>query len=82
MHFVSAQSEQEQLRDILTYLKDNFENSLESGSHKAAASSGFAAKLQAFEDKKDYSGVLDYLLDCRDDLHQLPTSHKKSNLTI
>lgn len=82
MHFVSAQSELEQIKDILSYLKENFEDSLESGSHKSAAFEGFSDKLQALEDKKNFSGVLDYLLDCREDILQLPTSHKNSKLTI
>lgn len=83
MHFVSAQSEEDQLTDIIEFLKDNFVvGSLESRKPKSAAFDDFGDKIEALAGKSNYKAVLEHILEVKDDILQLPTSHKNSQLTI
>jgi hypothetical protein len=80
MHFVSVLTEQEQLSEILGYLRENMEASVQPV--RAQAFAGFQDRLQELEDSQDFSGVIDYLLQLGPELVQLPTSHKHSPITI
>lgn len=84
MHFVSSQSEAEQLADIVSYLSAHMRESLEEAGHTPAASfNDFENKIEKLVQKKDYQGILGYLLtDVRNELLALPTSHKSAPITI
>lgn len=80
MHFVSAQSQEETLSDITSFLKENLRDSVKNPDSKAL--NDFEDKLDNYESKSDYVGLLEYLLSMKQDLLTLPTSHKSSQLTI
>ena len=80
MHFVSAQSQQETLSDITSFIKDNLRDSVKNPDSQALKD--FEDKLTSYDNKDDYLGLLEYLLSLKQLLFTLPTSHKSSQLTI
>lgn len=80
MHFVSAQSQEETLADISSFISDNLRESVKNPD--AASLKDFENKITAFQSKKDYVGILEHLLTVKQELVTLPTSHKSSQLTI
>lgn len=80
MHFVSAQTQEEQVQEVIWYFIDSLRESVKDPKSQTLA--GAEDKLEAFDNSQDYSGLFDYLLTLRDDLITLPTSHSKSQLTI
>ena len=80
MHFVSAQSQEETLADITTFISENLRDSV--SNPDSAALKDFEDKLSNYETKTDYVGLLEYLLTLKKELLSLPTSHKSSQLTI
>ena len=80
MHFVSAQSEEDQVKDVIAYLRENMRASLRDQKNQAFA--GFEDTLDALEEKQDYSGLLDYLLSLKSELVQLQLTHKNTPITI
>lgn len=55
MHFVSSQSESEQLGDIVNYLSTSMRQSLEEAGHNPAASfDNFETKIEGLIKKRDY----------------------------
>ena len=57
MHFVSSQSQSEQISDIITYLKENMRDSVEI-EKPSAGFSNFEDRLTQFDDNHDYKGLL------------------------
>lgn len=80
MHFVSAQSKEETLADITSFISDNLRESVKNPD--AASLKDFENKIAAFQSKKDYVGILEQLLTVKQELVTLPSSHKSSQLTI
>jgi hypothetical protein len=80
MHFVSAQSQEETLADITSFISENMRESVKNPD--ADSLKGFEDKISALESKEDYVGLLEYLLTLKKELLTLPTSHKSSQLTI
>lgn len=80
MHFVSAQSQEETLTDITSFIKENLRESVKNPDSKAL--SNLEEKLDSYESKEDFVGLLEYLLTMKQDLLTLPTTHKASQLTI
>eukprot|EP00347_Sterkiella_histriomuscorum_P023152 403335751 len=80
MHFVSAQSQEDQISDIVAYLTENFRESVQN--QAAPALENFEEKLQALNDKGDISGILDHIISLKDEIVRLPTSHKNTPITI
>ncbi len=81
MHFVSAQTQDEQISDIVTFMQENMRESLSSNS-SSGAFENFEDDLQKLSDSQNYAGILDLLLSVKSEILQLPTSHKNSALTI
>lgn len=80
MHFVSAQSQEETLADITSFIRDNLRHSVRNPDSPTL--NNFEDKLTALESKDDHVGLLEYLVSLKQDLLTLPTSHKSSQLTI
>jgi hypothetical protein len=80
MHFVSAQSQEETLADITAFIRDNFRDSVRNPDSQALKD--FEQKLDNYESKSDYVGLLEHLLSVKQDLLTLPATHKSSQLTI
>lgn len=76
MHFVSAQSQEETLSDITTFLKENLRESVRNP--EASSLNDFEDKITKYESKEDYVGLLEYILTLKQELNSLPTSHKSS----
>ena len=81
MHFVSSQSERDQIADIVDFLNENMRLSIQEDK-TTPAFDNFEDKMKALEKNRDYKGILNYLLSLKHELLSLPTSHKSSALTI
>lgn len=81
MHFVSSQSEAEQITDIVNFFTENIEESI-TAPKTSAAFSDFQKKIDKLNSVKDYKGILNYLLSLKAELLSLPISHKNQQLTI
>lgn len=79
MHFVSSQTEAEQISDIVSFFVEHMPDAIE---RTTPAFNGFEAKLAALNKARDYKGMLAYFLTLKAELLSLPTSHKNSQLTI
>ncbi len=84
MHFVSSQTEAEQITDIVDFLCKNIDScvSLPDGQPKSAHFTDFEAKITKMNIELDYKGILGYLLTVKKELLTLPISHKTHQLTI
>jgi hypothetical protein len=80
MHFVSAQSQEETLSDITSFIRDNFRDSVASPDSKAL--NDFEDKISTYESNEDYTGLLEYILSLKNEVATLPTSHKSKQLTV
>jgi len=81
MHFVSSQSEADQITDIVKFFSEHMEESV-TAPQTSAAFNGFHDKINALNSSKDYKGLLNYLLSIKNELLSLPISHKNQQLTI
>ena len=81
MHFVSSQSEADQITDIVKFFSEHMEESV-TAPQTTAAFNGFHDKINALNSSKDYKGLLNYLLSIKNELLSLPISHKNQQLTI
>lgn len=81
MHFVSSQSQTEQMSDIVNFLLENIHESVDPAKITPAFTD-FDAKIKKLDEQRDYKGILTYLLALKSELLSLPTSHKASALTI
>ena len=75
MHFVSSQSEAEQITDIVKFFTEHIEDSIQVP-QTSPAFAGFQSKIDKLNGDKDYKGMLNYLLSIKSELLSLPTSHK------
>ena len=78
MHFVSSQTESEQITDIVNFLCTNIDSciSLPAGEARSPHYAGFQEKITKMNKEKDYKGILGYLLSIKKELLSLPISHK------
>jgi hypothetical protein len=76
MHFVSAQSQDETLSDITTFIKENLRDAV--SNPDALSLKDFETKIQSYEGKEDYVGLLEYILTLKQELVTLPTTHKSN----
>ena len=81
MHFVSSQSETEQITDIVNFFTEHMEDSIQAP-QTSPAFANFQSKIDKLNGAKDYKGILNYLLSIKPELLSLPTSHKNQQLTI
>jgi len=82
MHFVSSQKGHEQISDIVSFFNEHLRASLDDSKATSAAFKDFEARMKELDSRRDYQGLLDYLLEVKGELLQLPTSHKSASLTI
>jgi hypothetical protein len=82
MHFVSSQKEHEQISDIVSFFNEHLRASVGDSKPTSAAFEDFEARLKDLDGRRDYQGILDYLLTVKGELLSLPISHKNSSLTI
>ena len=82
MHFVSSQKEHEQISDIVSFFNEHLRASIDDSKGTSAAFENFEGRLKELDGRKDYQGILDYLLTVKEELLSLPISHKNSSLTI
>jgi glutaredoxin 2 len=75
MHFVSSQSEAEQITDIVSFFTEHIEDSIQAP-QTSPAFADFQSKINKLNGAKDYKGMLNYLLSIKNELLSLPTSHK------
>ena len=75
MHYVSSQSEAEQITDIVKFFTEHIEDSIQAP-QTSPAFGGFQCKIDKLNGDKDYKGMLNYLLSIKSELLSLPTSHK------
>lgn len=80
MHFVSSQSESEQMGEIVGFLAENMRESIEVEPTKAF--DDFETKIQSLVGKRDFKGFLEHLLSVKTEILSLPISHKSSALTF
>lgn len=80
MHFVSAQSQEETLSDITTFIIENFRESVASPDSRAL--NDFEDKISKYESDEDYTGLLEHILSLKSEVQSLPTSHKSKQLTV
>ena len=80
MHFVTVQSEDEQVAEITQFLVENFRESFTDYEPKHL--NDFEDKITALAEQRNYEGILDYLLQIKEDVIRLPTSHSKSPVTF
>jgi len=78
MHFVSSQTEAEQITDIVDFLCKNIDScvSLPADQPKSAEYANFQEKITKMNKDRDYKGILGYLLSVKRELLSLPISHK------
>ena len=84
MHFVSSQSETEQIADIVDFLCKNIDSSVSvpAGQAKSAEFINFEERITKMNKDRDYKGILGYILSVKKELMTLPISHKTQQLTI
>ena len=84
MHFVSSQSETEQISDIVDFLCKNIDSSVSvpAGQAKSAEFANFEERISKMNKDRDYKGILGYILSVKKELMTLPISHKTQQLTI
>ena len=84
MHFVSSQSETEQISDIVDFLCKNIDSSVSvpAGQAKSAEIANFEERITKMNKDRDYKGILGYILSVKKELMTLPISHKTQQLTI
>jgi hypothetical protein len=84
MHFVSSQSETEQITDIVDFLCKNIDSSVSvpAGQAKSAEFINFEERITKMNKDRDYKGILGYILSVKKELMTLPISHKTQQLTI
>lgn len=84
MHFVSSQSETEQITDIVDFLCKNIDSSVSvpAGQAKSADFANFEERITKMNKDRDYKGILGYILSVKKELMTLPISHKTHQLTI
>jgi len=82
MHFVSSQSEAEQIADIVGFMSENMRDSIGDEVETTPAFDDFEDKIHKYKDERNYKGLLGYILTLKHELLSLPTSHKNSALTI
>lgn len=84
MHFVSSQSETEQISDIVDFLCKNIDSSVSvpAGQAKSAELANFEERITKMNKDRDYKGILGYILSVKKELMTLPISHKTQQLTI
>ena len=75
MHFVSSQSEAEQITDIVNFFTEHIEDSIQAPK-TSPAFANFQGKINKMNDAYDYKGILNYLLSIKPELLSLPISHK------
>jgi hypothetical protein len=76
MHFVSAQTEEEQLSDICNFFRENLRESV--NNPEAPVLNDFENKITSLEKNLDLQGLLEYFISLKKELLTLPTSHKNS----
>jgi hypothetical protein len=76
MHFVSAQTEEEQLSDICNFFRENLRESV--NNPEAPVLKDFENKITTLENNLDLQGLLEYFISLKKELLTLPTSHKNS----
>ena len=84
MHFVSSQSEAEQITDIVDFLTKNIDScvSLPADQPQSPNFAKFQENIAKMNKERDYKGILGYLLSVKKELLTLPISHKTQQLTI
>jgi hypothetical protein len=84
MHFVSSQSETEQISDIVDFLCKNIDSSVSvpTGQAKSAEFANLEERITKMNKDRDYKGILGYILSVKKELMTLPISHKTQQLTI
>ena len=80
MHFITSQTEEEQVAEITQFFRDNLRDSVKD--QRSAVLAKFESSLDSLEEEQDYFGLVDSFLSLRQDLTSLPTTHNKSALTI
>lgn len=80
MHYVSAQSEYEQLNSVYSFLRDHLEESV--GDSDGKVFEAFDTKLEEFEENEDHLGLIEYLVSLKSALVSLPVTHKNSPITF
>lgn len=75
MHFVSSQSESDQITDIVNFFTEHIEDSI-TAPKTSPAFDDFQGKINKLNGAKDYKGILNYLLTIKSELLSLPISHK------
>lgn len=80
MQFVSAQTQEDQISDIVAFLIENFRDSFQNA--QSPALQDFEDRLEYLNQQKDVSGLLDYLISLREEIVKLPISHKNTVITI
>lgn len=75
MHFVSSQSEAEQITDIVNFFTEHIDDSI-TVPQTSPAFADFQGKINKLNGAKDYKGMLNYLLTIKPELLSLPISHK------
>jgi hypothetical protein len=78
MQFVSTLTEEEQVQEILTFLREYMPISVP----KDILPADFDSKIEALEESVDSEKILSYILSLRSVLVRLPTSHKSTPTTI
>lgn len=76
MHFVSAQTEVEQLSDICNFFRDNLRESV--NNPESPVLDNFENKITQLEKAEDHLGLLEYFISLKKELLTLPISHKNS----
>lgn len=80
MHFVTVQTEEDQISEITQFFVENLRDSVSNSDSKSMKN--FEDKLTNLNEQRDYEGMLEYLLEVREDSITLPTSHSKSEMTF
>jgi hypothetical protein len=80
MQFVSPLDEAGQIDQVCQFLKDHLAGSVSDSS--APELKDFNSTLTALSKKKDYTGILKFILSKQAILGTLPTSHRQQHLTI
>jgi len=68
MHFVTSQSETEQITEVVTFLRDNFRVSLSDSKAITPAFNNFEDQIMKLDNSQDYQGILSYLLTLKQEL--------------
>lgn len=80
MQFATAHTQKDLVTDICAYFQDHLQASLgNAGKDKAEE---IENKFEDFLDSLEVEEILDYLLELKDLLVQLPTLHSKAQITI